>query len=148
MDEAKNTRRSVVRLSYDGRVFKTFKGHLARERYENEKRVLLFLEQQGCSFVPRLVSSHDDDMMLVMTNCGQKVHHMNDRKKQSLFQELESFGVRHEDAELRNITYRQNDGRFCIIDFEFATILDDPTHKSPPMMPHRPEHPSEPSGGE
>src|SRR5262249_31787602 len=26
---------------------------------------------------------------------------------------------------LRNVTYRASDGRFCIIDFEFAMILDD-----------------------
>jgi len=24
---------------------------------------------------------------------------------------------------MRNVTYRQSDGRFCLIDFEFATIL-------------------------
>ena len=24
---------------------------------------------------------------------------------------------------MRNITYRTSDGRFCVIDFEFATIL-------------------------
>jgi hypothetical protein len=41
-----------------------------------------------------------------------------------VFAELEQFGVRHEDRELRNITYRVDDGRFCVIDFEFATILD------------------------
>ena len=29
-----------------------------------------------------------------------------------------------EDRELRNITYRASDGRFCIIDFEFATLLE------------------------
>jgi tRNA A-37 threonylcarbamoyl transferase component Bud32 len=40
-----------------------------------------------------------------------------------IFAELEPYGVRHEDAEVRNITYRQTDGRFCVIDFEFATIL-------------------------
>ena len=40
-----------------------------------------------------------------------------------LFAELEKFGVRHDDADLRNITYRFADGRFCLIDFEFATIL-------------------------
>ena len=28
------------------------------------------------------------------------------------------------DQDIRNITYRRSDGRFCIIDFEFATILD------------------------
>jgi len=24
---------------------------------------------------------------------------------------------------MRNVTYRQSDGRFCLIDFEFAAIL-------------------------
>ena len=32
--------------------------------------------------------------------------------------------MRHEDQDVRNITYRTSDGRFCIIDFEFATLLD------------------------
>ena len=41
-----------------------------------------------------------------------------------LFAELETYGVRHEDRDLRNITYRNSDGRFCIIDFEFATLLE------------------------
>jgi hypothetical protein len=41
----------------------------------------------------------------------------------ALYAELEPFGVRHEDRELRNVTYRTSDGRFCLIDFEFATIL-------------------------
>ncbi len=40
-----------------------------------------------------------------------------------MFAELEKFGVRHDDADLRNVTYRFSDGRFCLIDFEFATIL-------------------------
>jgi hypothetical protein len=44
----------------------------------------------------------------------------------ALFAELAPFGVRHDDAEMRNVTYRISDGRFCLIDFEFATILDDP----------------------
>jgi hypothetical protein len=44
----------------------------------------------------------------------------------TLFEELETYGVRHEDPDIRNVTYRQADGRFCIIDFEFATILPQP----------------------
>ena len=32
----------------------------------------------------------------------------------------------HDDPDPRNITYRQSDGRFCVIDFEFAEILDAP----------------------
>jgi tRNA A-37 threonylcarbamoyl transferase component Bud32 len=47
-----------------------------------------------------------------------------------LFAELEKFGIRHDDPDMRNVTYRQSDGRFCLIDFEFATIL--PVAKSPP----------------
>jgi tRNA A-37 threonylcarbamoyl transferase component Bud32 len=45
----------------------------------------------------------------------------------SLFDELEKeYGIRHDDPFDRNITYRASDGRFCIIDFELATILDLP----------------------
>jgi hypothetical protein len=40
--------------------------------------------------------------------------------------------VRQDDAFLRNVTYRVADGRFCLIDFEFATLLDEP---SPPKKP-------------
>jgi hypothetical protein len=36
---------------------------------------------------------------------------------------LEKFGVRHDDPDVRNVTYRQSDGRFCLIDFELASIL-------------------------
>ena len=50
---------------------------------------------------------------------------------QALFAELESYGVRHDDPYLRNVTYRQSDGRFCIIDFEFATILDEAAAAKP-----------------
>jgi hypothetical protein len=57
------------------------------------------------------------------------VEHLDRDRTAELFAELETYGVRHEDAELRNITYRQSDGRFCIIDFEFATIL--PGFESP-----------------
>jgi hypothetical protein len=44
-----------------------------------------------------------------------------------LFGELErDYGVRHDDPFDRNVTYRASDGRFCLIDFELATILDAP----------------------
>ncbi|MEM9399492.1 MAG: protein phosphatase 2C domain-containing protein, partial [Verrucomicrobiota bacterium] len=38
---------------------------------------------------------------------------------------------------LRNVTYLQREGRFCIIDFEYATILDDPNQKSPEKFPDK-----------
>ena len=50
MHEAKNTARAVVRIGYDGRVHKTFKGPQARERFENEVRVLDFLQKAWLRF--------------------------------------------------------------------------------------------------
>jgi hypothetical protein len=51
------------------------------------------------------------------------VDHLDAERTKSLFVELEKFGVRHDDPEMRNVTYRHSDGRFCIVDFELATIL-------------------------
>jgi tRNA A-37 threonylcarbamoyl transferase component Bud32 len=124
MHEMKDTARALVRISFDGRVHKTFRGHLARERFEQEVRVLEYLEKRGCPFVPRLLESDPAELKIVTTNCGTRVDRVNPERQKALFAELETYGVRHEDRELRNITYRASDGRFCIIDFEFATLLD------------------------
>lgn len=123
MQQVKDTGRALVRIGYDGRVHKTFRGHLAQERFEHEVRVLRHLEAAGCSFVPRLLEVDPAQLKIITTHCGGRVDHMNEQRQQELFAELEKFGVRHEDRDLRNITYRVADGRFCIIDFEFATLL-------------------------
>lgn len=133
MEEAKNTARAVVHIGYDGRVHKYFKGPQARERYENEVRVLRFLEKHGCHFVPKIVECDDEKLYLVTTGCGARVDRMSDKKKEQIFAELEQYGVRHDDAELRNITYSAQLGRFCVIDFEFATILEPGYPPSPKM---------------
>lgn len=124
MHEVKDTQRAVVRIGYDGRVHKTFKGAMARERFENEVRVLQHLEARGCDFVPRLIEHDPEELKIVTTNCGRIVEHLDPKRMEALFAELEPFGVRHEDRFLRNVTYRMSDGRFCLIDFEFATLLD------------------------
>ncbi len=133
MEEAKNTARAVVHIGYDGRVHKTFKGPQARERYENEVRVLEFLEKHGCTFVPKIIEKDDATLYLVTSNCGGRVDHVSDKKKEQIFAELEQYGVRHDDAEVRNITYSTQQGRFCVIDFEFATILVPGYPPSPEM---------------
>ena len=125
MHEMKDTPRALVRIGFDGRVHKTFRGHLARERFEQEVRVLKHLEKAGCSFVPRLLESDPARLRIVTTNCGKRVDQVNQERQTELFAELETYGVRHEDRDLRNITYRASDGRFCIIDFEFATLLQE-----------------------
>jgi tRNA A-37 threonylcarbamoyl transferase component Bud32 len=124
MHEMKDTARALVRIGYDGRVHKTFRGHQAQERFDHEVRVLRHLEAKGCTFVPRLLEVDPAQLTMVTTNCGTRVEHLNPERQKELFAELEQFGVRHEDRELRNVTYRTTDGRFCIIDFEFATLLD------------------------
>jgi tRNA A-37 threonylcarbamoyl transferase component Bud32 len=131
MHEIKDTQRALVRIGFDGLVHKTFRGPLAKERFENEVRVLRFLEEKGCDFVPKLISVDEAEMKIVTTNCGSRVDHLDPGRMKTLYAELEPFGVRHEDRELRNVTYRRTDGRFCLIDFEFATILGSDV-KGPP----------------
>jgi tRNA A-37 threonylcarbamoyl transferase component Bud32 len=121
----KDTLRATVRLSFDGRVLKTYHGPKAKERFENETRVLKFLEARGCPFVPRLLEADAGKLQIVTTNCGSRVERIDEARAKELFAEVEKFGVRHDDADPRNITYRSSDGRFCLIDFEFATILPD-----------------------
>ena len=65
------------------------------------------------------------------TNCGSRVERIDEARIKELFEELEEFGVRHDDPDIRNVTYRQSDGRFCLIDFEFATILPDFSGETP-----------------
>ena len=123
MLKVKDTLRATVHLGFDGRVFKAYHGPNAKERFENEVRVLKFLEARGCDFVPRLLEMDEKNLRIVTTNCGSRVEHLDEKRVKELFAELEPFGVRHDDPDKRNVTYRQSDGRFCLIDFEFATIL-------------------------
>ena len=125
MQQVKDTLRATVRLGYDGRVHKTFRGPNAAERFANEVRVLRHLGVRKCPFVPTLLEADAENLKIVTTNCGTRVDHLDEARMREIYAELEQYGVRHDDAELRNVTYRQSDGRFCLIDFEFATILPD-----------------------
>jgi tRNA A-37 threonylcarbamoyl transferase component Bud32 len=123
MLKVKDTLRATVHLGFDGRVFKAYHGPDAAVRFANEVRVLKYLEKRGCDFVPRLLEADEKNLRIITTNCGQRVERIDDQRVKETFAELEKFGVRHDDADPRNITYRFSDGRFCLIDFEFATIL-------------------------
>jgi tRNA A-37 threonylcarbamoyl transferase component Bud32 len=120
----KDTVRALVRIGFDGKVHKTFRGSRARERFEHEVKVLKHLADRGCPFVPKVIETHPEELQMVTTNCGGRVEHLPEERQKEIFAELEKYGVRHEDPYLRNITYRVADGRFCVIDFEFATLLD------------------------
>jgi tRNA A-37 threonylcarbamoyl transferase component Bud32 len=106
-------------------VYKTYHGADAQTRFDNEVRVLRHLEKRGCHFVPRLLAADHKKLRIITTNCGSRVDHLDEERRQSLFAELLPYGVRHDDPDMRNVTYRASDGRFCVIDFEFATILTD-----------------------
>ncbi len=135
MREVKNTVRALVRIGYDGKVHKIFRGHMARERFENEVRVLKYLQEKGCDFVPRVIEADPEELKLVTSNCDSRVEHLSEDRRVELFAELENYGVRHDDPAMRNITYSATVGRFCIIDFEFATILEHPELSPPPPPP-------------
>lgn len=119
----KDSKVALVRVGYDGRVHKWYRGPLAKERYENECRVLRRLEENGCDFVPRILEERPEELYLVTSNCGSRTETLREGKAEELFQKLEVYDVRHNDQAERNITYDSRKGRFCVIDFEFATIL-------------------------
>jgi PPM family protein phosphatase len=125
MLKVKDTLRATVHLTYDGRVIKVYHGPNAATRFANEVRILRHLEALGCGFVPRLIEADEKQLRIITTNCGSRVEHLDEPRTKELFAELLKFGVRHDDPDMRNVTYRQSDGRFCLIDFEFATMLSD-----------------------
>lgn len=126
MLKVKDTLRSTVNLTFDGRVVKVFHGPKAQERFDNEVRVLRYLEERGCNFVPKVLEADRNELRIITSSCGSRVDRIDDQRVKELFAEVEQYGVRHDDPDPRNITYRQFDGRFCVIDFEFAEILDAP----------------------
>jgi hypothetical protein len=123
MLQVKDTLRATVQVSFDGRVYKTYHGPDAQQRFDREVKVLRFLEKHGCGFVPRLLEADPAKLRIATTNCGTRVEHLDAERAKELFAELETYGVRHDDPDVRNVTYRQFDGRFCVVDFELATIL-------------------------
>ena len=127
MLQVKDTLRATVHLSFDGRVYKTYHGPDAQKRFDNEVKVLRHLEARGCNFVPRLLEADPQRLRIITSNCGTRVEHLDAERTRQLFDELNAYDVRHDDPDMRNVTYRQSDGRFCLIDFEFATILP-PSH--------------------
>lgn len=123
MLQVKDTLRSTVQVSFDGRVQKIYHGPDAPDRFNKEVRVLRYLEARRCGFVPRLLESDPAKLRIITTHCGTRVEHLDAERTRELFAELETYGVRHDDPNIRNVTYRQSDGRFCVVDFELATIL-------------------------
>ncbi len=124
MHHVKDTLRARVRVGYDGRVHKTFRGPRAEERFANEVRILQHLALVKCPNVPTLITSDAETLTIETTSCGKRVETLSEAKRADIFQELEiKYGVRHDDPDVRNVTYRITDGRFCVIDFEFAEIL-------------------------
>ncbi len=124
MQEVKDSKQATVRIGYDGRVHKTFNGPSAAARFENELKILRFLEEKECPFVPRVVDHDPARLYMVTTNCGRIVDKISPESLKAIFDELETYGVRHEDPFPRNVTYNPRLGRFCLIDFEFATNLE------------------------
>lgn len=133
MRELKDGIRSRVKLDFKGRVHKWFRGTDADKRYANEVLVLKALAERGCPYVPQLLEEHPEELYFVSTNCGAPADGISRKKADALFAELEEdFAIRHDDPEPRNVTYNAGTGRFNLIDFELATILDQiekPSHE-------------------
>jgi len=128
--------RSLVRIDFYGNVHKRVRGTGAAERYAKEVEVLKVLAERGCPYVPRLLEEHPEELYFVSTNCGKLADQISKEKADRIFKKLEDeYGVRHLDAEPRNITYSDKLGMFCVIDFELAEILPPPPGLTPPAGP-------------
>ncbi len=129
MRELKDGIRSKVKLDFTGRVHKWFRGTDADKRYANEILVLKTLAERGCPYVPQLIEEHPDEVYFVSSNCGGPANGISRAKSDALFAELEQdYGIRHDDPEPRNVTYNAKQGRFNLIDFELATVLEQGNH--------------------
>jgi tRNA A-37 threonylcarbamoyl transferase component Bud32 len=127
IEPIKDGLRSSVRIDFYGNVHKRMRGTDVANRYATEVKVLKILEERGCPYVPKVLEEHPEEFYFVSTNCGRPAPQITKEKADSLYAALEKdYGVRHLDAEPRNITYSDKLGRFCIIDFELAEILPDP----------------------
>ena len=139
MKIAKDGIRSIVKVGYDGRVHKTFRGTDNDLRFQNEVRVLKVLEARGCDYVPRLLESDPEPLTIITTNCGAPAEKtISEAKAAELFEMLEQeYGVVHDDPFPRNITYNARQGQFCIIDFELAEVKEHPGHLCQEEEAHR-----------
>jgi len=136
MRNLKDGIRSLVKIDFYGHVHKYFRGTDKEERFANEVRILIALEERKCTNVPQYIDSDESELHLITTNCGSPAPNISRKKSDSLFAKLEkNYGVRHDDPEPRNITYDPTVGQFCIIDFELATLLPMPPEPSKPTEP-------------
>ncbi|HCC21424.1 MAG TPA: serine/threonine protein phosphatase [Verrucomicrobiales bacterium] len=120
--------RSLVKIDFYGNVHKYFRGTDKETRFATEIRILKSLEERGCKFVPKYIDSNESELHLVTSNCGAPAPDVSQKKCDQLFAKLETeFGVRHDDPFPRNVTYDAKIGQFCVIDFELATLLDQPS---------------------
>lgn len=125
MRNLKDGIRSLVKIDFYGNVHKYFRGTDADKRAENEARILKVLEERGCQNVPKLLEYTAEENYIVTTNCGSPAPNISRKKSDSLFKKLEEeYGVIHDDPEPRNITYSEQLGEFCIIDFELASLVE------------------------
>jgi hypothetical protein len=89
-----------------------------------------------------VIEVYPEELRLVTSNCGQRVEHISEKRVRELYSDLEQqFQVRHDDPYARNITYRTSTGDLCLIDFEFATILDPAAPPGPKLDPPEPDAP-------
>ena len=87
MRDIKDTKQARVRIGFDGTVHKHYLGPMAKERFENERRVLEYLQEKGCDFVPHVINAQPEDLHLITTNCGQIVQRISKKKLAELFTE-------------------------------------------------------------
>ena len=73
--------------------------------------------------MPRLLNADEAKVRIITSNRGTRVEHLDEARTKEILPNWKSSACATMIPDIRNVTYRQKDGRFCLIDFEFATIL-------------------------
>ncbi|MFN7875608.1 MAG: hypothetical protein ACK5PB_09825 [Pirellula sp.] len=123
MHALKNTKRAFVLRTGNGHIRKTFTGPKREIRFWNEVRILRYLNDKGCPFVPKLICIDTPSFTIIVSYAGEPIQSISEEKLNLIFSNLEEFGVRHQDQAARNILYNHRAGEFSVIDFEFAELI-------------------------
>lgn len=114
-----------ISFTSDNKVIKRFIGEKNKNLFENEVKVLRFLEEKGCDFVPKIISVDSENTAVVMTHCGTRLKDPNIGIIRQLFFDLESkYRVKHGDPCVVNVLYNSSNNKLYIIDFEVSTIIN------------------------
>ena len=128
MRNLKDGIRSLVKIDFYGNVHKYFRGTDKEKRFTNEIRILKASNNVAVNMCPATSNPTRVSSTLLPATVALQLQISQRKKPRKSFVISKKNMVSATMIRFpRNITYDPNEGRFCVIDFELATLLDDPS---------------------